>query len=355
MAIGRYRLLDSSEVITATTFTTIALNAANNSAGSVFALEGGHGAITAVMFNATAITSPPTYTVSLQGITSRATPNGTVYGGGTATGTVIPAVGINTVTLATPYSGTPGDQVQIVINSASALAGATATIATRVTSAGGSVGLPYAAQQSGGTWAVVTAGAPAIVPIYADGYVGTGFVCPSSFANSAPTSSSNPLYVGNTFTAPIDCVCTGVYLSARVASGSNFVLSVYSGATPTLVGSAPTFVVDKMASNTGGVFAHFVPLSASLSMTAGTQYRFVLNMTSATAFTTQVVPTFSSQAIRESYSGLLFATTSPSTVAFTDNQLAVYPIVPKIESVTASSGGGLGRARVFTEGGINDK
>jgi len=62
-------------------------------------------------------------------------------------------------------------------------------------------------------------------------------------------------------------------------------------------------------------------------------------MTSATAFTTQVVPTFSTQAIRESYSGLLFATTSPSTVAFTDNQLAVYPIVPKIESVTASSGG----------------
>jgi hypothetical protein len=355
MAIGRYRLLDSAEAITANTFTTIALNAANNSAGSVFAFEGGHGAITAVMFNATSITTPPTYTVTLQGVTSRATPNGTVYGGGTATGTVIPAVGINTVSLATPYSGTPGDQIQIVINSASAGAGATATIATRVTSAGGSFGLPYAAQQSAGTWAVVTAGAAAIVPIYSDGYVGTGFVCPASMANSTPTSSSNPFYVGNSFTPPDDCVCTGVYLSARVSSGSNFVVSVYSGSTPTLVGAAPTFVVDKMASGVGGVFAHFVPLSAALSMAAGIQYRFLLNMTSATAFNTMVVPTFSTQAIREAYSGLLFATTSPSTVSFTDNQLAVYPLVPKVESVTASAGGGASRSRIFTEGGINDK
>ena len=78
-------------------------------------------------------------------------------------------------------------------------------------------------------------------------------------------------------------------------------------------------------------------------------------MTSATAFTTQVVPTFSTQAIREAYSGLLFATTSPSTVSFTDNQLAVYPLVPKIESLTASASGGTSRSRIFTEGGINDK
>ena len=339
MAIGRYRLLDSFEVITATTFTTIALNAANNSAGSVFSFEGGHGAITSVMFNTTAITSPPTYTVSLQGVTSRATPNGTVYGGGTATGTVIPAVGINTVTLATPYSGTPGDQIQSVINSASAAAGATATVATRVTSAGGSFGLPYAAQQSAGTWSAVTAGMAAIVPIYSDGYVGTGFVCPASFANSLPTSSSNPYYVGNSFTPPVACVCNGVYISVRVNAGSDFVVSVYSGSAPTLVGASPTVVVDKLTVAASGVFQMFVPLSASLSMSANTQYRFVINMTTATAFSTQVVATFSSQAIRESYSGLLFATTSPSTVSFTDNQLAVYPIVPKIESVTASAGG----------------
>ena len=151
MAIGRFRLLDSWEVLSSTVFTSFALNAANNSAGSVFAFEGGHGAITKVMFNATSITSPPTYTVGLQGVASRATPNGTVYGGGTATGTVIPVVGINTVILATPYSGTAGDQVQTVINSASAAVGATASIVTRITNAGGSVGLPYAAQQSAGS------------------------------------------------------------------------------------------------------------------------------------------------------------------------------------------------------------
>ena len=354
MAIGRYRLLDASEIITSTTLTAFALNAANNSAGAVFAFEGGHGAITSIMFNATAITSPPTYTVSLQGVTSRATPNGTVYGGGTATGTVIPAVGINTVTLGTPYSGTPGDQIAIVINSASAAAGATASVVTRVTSAGGTPGSSYPTQQSAGTWSVSLAGAPAICPIYADGYMGTGFVCPSSLANSLPTSSSNPYYVGNTFTPPVACVCNGVYLSVRVSAGSDFVVSVYSGSTPSLVGTSPTFSVDKLASVTSSTVALFVPLSASLSMTANTQYRFVLNMTTATAFTSQTVPTFATQAIRESYSGLLYATTSPSSVSFTDNQLAVYPIVPKIESFTTSSGG-TSRSRVFNEGGINDK
>jgi len=350
MAIGRYKLLDLAEVITSTSLTTIALNASNSSAGSLFAFEGGHGAITSVMFNATAITSPPTYTVSLQGVTSRATPNGTVYGGGTAIGTVIPAVGINTVTLGTAYAGTPGDQIAIVITSASAAAGATATVGTRVTNASGSFGLPYAAQQSAGTWSAVTAGIAAIAPIYADGSVGTGFCCPSSLTNSLPTSSSNPYFVGSSFTPPVACVCNGVWISVRATAGSDFVVSVYSGSTPTLVGTSPTVAVDKMTSSTSVVLPMFVPLSASLSMTANTQYRFVINMTTATALGTQIVPTFSTQAIRESYSGLLYATTSPSTVSFTDNQLAVYPIVPKIESFTASSGGGVMFQRGMTGG-----
>lgn len=355
MAIGRYRLLDSGEIITANTFTTIALNATNNSAGAILSFEGGHGSMVGVVFNATAITSPPTYTVSAQGVTSRGTPNGTVYGGGTALGTAIPAVGINTVLLGAAFAGTPGDQVAIVINSASASAGATATIATRVTSAGGSQGSPYAIQQSSGVWSAVTAGMPSISPLYADGSIGTGFVCPASFANSLPTSSSNPYFVGNSFTPPIDCVCTGVYLGVRVATGSDFVVSVYSGSSPTLVGTTPTFSVDKLTVSTGGAFPIFVPLSAALSMVANTQYRFALNMTSATAFTTQIVATFSSQAIRESYSGLLYATTSPSLVGFTDNQLAVYPLSPKIDSFTVSAGSGTSRSRIFTEGGINDK
>jgi len=350
MAIGRYRLLDSWEIITSTSLTTIALNAANNSAGSVFAFEGGHGAITSIMFNATAITSPPTFTVSLQGVTSRGTPNGTVYGGGTATGTVIPAVGINTVTLGTSYSGTPGDQIETVINSASAAAGANATIGVRVTNSGGSVGVPYAAQQSAGTWSVVTAGMPAIAPIYADGYVGTGFYCPASLASSLPTSSSNPYFVGNSYTPPVACVCNGVYVVARTQAGSDFVVSVYSGSTPTLVGTSPTVSVDKMTASTSVVLPMFVPLSASLSMSANTQYRFVINMTTATSLGTLIVPTFSTQAIREARSGLLYATTSPSSVSFTDNQLAFYPIIPNIESLTASSGGGVMFQRGMTGG-----
>lgn len=336
MALARNRLLDSWEAISSASFTTFALNASNNSAGAIGVFEGGHGAITGVIFNATTITTPPTYTVSLQGVTSRGTPNGTVYGGGTATGTVIPAVGVNTVTFGTAYSGTPGDQLAIVINSASAAAGATATIATRITNAGGTVGSPYAIQQSAGTWSVVTAGMPSIALLYADGTIGTSFICPASMSSYSPVSGN--YYAGNAYTSTISRVCNGVYLYARVAAGSDFTLSVFSGAS-TLVGTSPTFSVDKMTASAGGVFPIWVPLSASLSVVANTTYRFMINLTTANNFTTWVIPAFSSQAFREAYCGSMYATTSPSSVSFTDSLTSVYMIVPKFETETGGGGG----------------
>jgi len=336
MALARNRLLDAWEAISSASFTTFALNASNNSAGAIGVFEGGHGAITGVIFNATAITTPPTYTVSLQGVTSRGTPNGTVYGGGTATGTVIPAVGVNTVTFGTAYSGTPGDQIAIVINSASAAAGATATIATRITNAGGTVGSPYAIQQSAGTWSVVTAGMPSIALLYADGTIGTSFVCPSSLGSYSPVAGN--YYAGNAYTSTISRVCNGVYLYARVFAGSDFTVSVFSGAS-TLVGTSTTFSVDKLTASAGQVFPIWVPLSASLSMAANTTYRFVINLTTANNFTTWVIPAFSSQAFREAYCGGMYATTSPSSVSFTDSLTSVYMIVPKFETETGGGGG----------------
>jgi len=336
MALARNRLLDSWEAISSASFTTFALNASNNSAGSIGVFEGGHGAITGVIFNATAITAPPTYTVSLQGVTSRGTPNGTVYGGGAATGTVIPAVGVNTVTFGTSYAGTPGDQIAIVINSASAAAGATATIATRITNAGGTVNSPYAIQQSAGTWSVITAGIPSIAPVYADGTIGTSFVCPSSLGSYAPVAGN--YYAGNAYTSTVARVCNGVYVYARVAAGSDFTVSVFSGAS-TLVGTSTTFSVDKLAVTAGGVYPIWVPLSASLSMAANTTYRFVINLTTANNFTTWVIPAFSSQTFREAYSGGMYATTSPSVVSFTDSLSSVYMIVPKFETETGGGGG----------------
>jgi hypothetical protein len=336
MAVSRNRLLDAYEALTNTSFNTIALNASNNSAGSIGTFEGGHGAITGVIFNATAITTPPTYTVSLQGVTSRGTPSGTVYGGGTATGTVIPAVGINTVTFGTAYSGTPGDQIAIVINSASAAAGATATVATRITNMGGTSSSPYAIQQSAGTWSVVTAGMPSIAPVYSDGTIGTSFVCPSSMVNYSPVSSN--YYAGNAYTSTIARVCNGVYVYARVIAGSDFTVSVFSGSS-TLVGTSPTFSVDKLTASTSTPTPIWVPLSSSLSMAANTTYRFVINLTTANNFGNWIIPTFSTQAFREAYSGLMYATTSPTSVSFTDSLTSVYMIVPKFETETSGGGG----------------
>jgi len=350
MAYGRNRQLDGGEVISASSLTTIALNAANQSAGVILFFEPGHGAITSIIFNATAITSPPTFTASLYGVLSRATPNTTIYGSGTATGTVIPVVGINTVTLGTPYAGTPGDQIAVVINSASAAAGANATVGTRVSCGIGTMGLPYGIQQVAGTWSAVTAGMPCIGVVYADGTISTGCIVPLSLANTLPGGTAGTYYVASVYSSTISRVCNGVYVTVRINTGSDFSVSLFSGsgASPTLVGTAVSVAVDKMFVATGGVYQIFVPFSASLTLAANVVYRFAVNMNSATGFITFVTATFGSVAHRQSYSGDMYASVGTSAGVFTDTTTAVSPIVPRFDSETA--GGGVMFQRGMTGG-----
>jgi hypothetical protein len=129
-----------------------------------------------------------------------------------------------------------------------------------------------------------------------------------------------------------------VYLYARVSAGADFTVSVFSGAS-TLVGTSTTFSVDKLTASAGQVFPIWVPLSASLSVVANTTYRFMINLTTANNFNTWVIPVFSSQAFREAYCGSMYATTSPSSVSFTDSLTSVYMIVPKFETETGGGGG----------------
>ena len=356
MAYGRGRQLDGGEVISSSSLTTIALNASNQSAGVILFFEPGHGSIVSIIFNATAITTPPTFTASLYGVLSRATPNTTIYGSGTATGTVIPAVGLNTVTLGTPYAGTAGDQIAVVINSAAATVGVSATVGTRVSCGIGTVGLPYGIQQVAGTWSAVTAGIPCIGVVYADGTISTGCIVPSSLANTLPGGTAGTYYVASVYSSTISRVCNGVYVSVRVNTGSDFSLSVFSGSstTPTLVGSAVSVGVDKMFVALGGVYQIFVPFSASLTIVPNTVYRFAVNMNSATAFVTFVTATFGSVSHRQSYSGDMYASVGTNAGVFTDATTAVSPIVPRFDSESAG-GGGASRSRIFTEGGMNDK
>ena len=352
MAYGRQRQLDGGEIIAASSLTTIALNAANQSAGVILFFEPGHGSITSIIFNATSITSPPTYTASLQGVTSRATPNGTVYAGGAATGTVIPAVGVNTVTLGTPYAGTAGDQIAVVINSASAAAGSTATVGSRVSCGIGTMGLPYGIQQVAGTWSAVTAGMACIGVVYADGTISTGCIVPSALANTVPGGTAGTYYVASVYSSTISRVCNGVYITTRINASSDFSVSVFSGSgtSPTLIGTAVSVAVDKMVVATGGSYQIFVPFSASLTLVANTVYRFAVNMNSATAFATFVATTFSTVAHRQSYSGDMYGSNGTSAGVFTDSTTTVYGIVPRFDSETATSGGGVMFQRGMTGG-----
>ncbi len=331
---------------------SLALNASNNAIAGFFQYEGGHGAIVGAVYNCQAITSPPVYRLGLQGITSRATPDGTVKGSGTAKFDLTPTVGAaQTVTFDSPFTGSAGDALALVIAYLSGTVGAsnTATFATRV-NAMGPFYCPYAATQTAGTWAAVQ-GLPYLSPIYNDGYVGRRCNCPKSYVSLAPTNASNPLYYGNLFTPAMAGVLSGAYMMFRPVAGSTFTLSLFEGSNTTPV-STTSFNPDLLSFTTAAIGPHFIPVP-SYSMLAGTTYRLVFSMTSSTAFGNCVGNSYNLLAHHVAAVGApVFATTAPSGAAsWTNydgtvaNDYRVYPIIPCIDSFVGSGflpiGGGL--------------
>jgi hypothetical protein len=339
------RLLDPFSVLGSTSYTTLLLNSATNAVGSVLSYEGGRGSAIGIVVYVSTISSPTTpFTVNVFGVSAKATPNTTPY---TTAPTFTPVVGVNQVLFATPYAGTPGDQIAITVSSALASASVNATMGTRVSAAIGTIGSPYGIQQVAGTWSIVSAGPPAIGLLYADGTVSTGVLCPSTLTNYSLTSTSNPYFVGNSYTALTTKICVGVEVYVRVSTGSDFSLSVYSGAssTPTLINTI-AFNVDKMTISTGGAYPVFVPLLSPLTIVPGTTYRFLINATTANAFTTLIASVFPSTIIRQSSCGdLSLVTSATSTINCVDTFAGIAPVSPVFYTETASSSGGVSAAR----------
>ena len=115
--------------------------------------------ITRLGCNASAIESPPTYKISIQGVSTSAagTPDGTIKGGGSpASATFVPTVGFDWITLDNSYNVTQGEMIAIVIEYESGTIGASndAAFALAQITSGFNRGAPLTttSTDTGSTW-----------------------------------------------------------------------------------------------------------------------------------------------------------------------------------------------------------
>ena len=315
-----------------------------NGCGAVFLCECGiHGAIKAIAVKTTAITSPPTFRASLQSVASRL-PTGTILGSTTAYADFTPAVGFSEIALGTPYTGTTGDLIAVCLSYQTGTIGASnnATFNYAVAN-GGAVGqAPFpVSQNNSGTWSVNTSQSPMICPIYNDGYYGRGFWAANTIASTSFINTSNPKYYGSKWTPQIGGVFSGAWAGVRPATGSSFMVTLYDGTTA----QSTSVTVDPNTALPANSYGnYFVPMP-SFTLVSGTAYRLVISMTTGTAFTTFYGSSFwTAPGINSAWGPLYGTTGSSGSLTWTDydgtttNDFRAYPVVPQIDSLTASGG-----------------
>jgi hypothetical protein len=328
-----------------TTLTTMAMTVSNNGVGSVGIAEPGRGAVVAIAVPVTAITSPPVHRVSIQGVSSRGTPDGTIKGSGTAKGDFTPTVGVNIITLDSPYTPAANELLFFAVQYLSGTVGASnrSTLGARIPSQA-SLGTPYNSTLTAGTWATLN-GSPCVTPIYADGSYGRGFAASTTITSLLPTNASNPFYFGSSLTPSLGCVSTGAVVNVRpAASGSSFVVSLFEGANPTPVATSGTINPDLTAVSIATIMPQLVPLPA-YTLTAGTIYRWVVSMTSSTAFVANNYVVFPNQAALQAFFGPLLGTVGDSSANWTDDGSSTwraFGVIPCLDNF-ASSGVTKGR------------
>jgi hypothetical protein len=262
-----------------------------------------------------------------------------VKGSTTAKADLSPAAtGVATATFDSSYTPSANELLAAVVAYQSGTVGASNTITIAVSrSTNGSFVSPYNSAETGGVWTPV-ASVPSLAPVYADGYVGRRFCIASSFTNNTPTSASNPLYYGSTFMPALQCTCSGACVVLRAPTGASFKLSVFEGSNTTAIAST-TYNPDLLEGTASNIQVLLVALPG-FTMKAGTLYRFVVSMTTTTAFTSFLSATFANAADIQAYWGPLGGTTGSSgSLVWTDNSLVAYPVIPCIDTIAAASGG----------------
>lgn len=336
-------LADVRMALANTNSQTVAMSASNNALASFFAAESGHGAIVGMLYLCTAVSAPPAYRFSLQGISARGTPDGTVKGGASpASITLTPSAGFFQATFTNPYIPTAGELLSVACEYASGTVGAgnRISLTARGVQLGTNATLPYSYVQSAGSWAVANGGAPCMAPVYADGYVARGFCAFSTLTNNVAAST---LY-GSVLTPSVPMSLSAALVGIWPAAGSYVQATLYEGASTTIasttaVAQSQNFSCDLMCSLASAVNGLLLPMP-SYTMKAGTTYRLVAS-NSGTAYTSFPAAVFDRQPALQAAWGPLAGTIGAGgtwTDYASGSDWRAIPVIPCVDTV---SGGGL--------------
>jgi hypothetical protein len=339
------------------TFTTLQLNSvgegSETKAGSVFIapIAGATSKITKAGFRITAVTgTPATYRVSLQGVTAATgLPDGTIK-----SGTGSNDVYVDVDPSATGWSGwltlggggyspTQGEALAVVVAPVDDPSSANVTVAYGYTIQASVSLSPFGVVMAAGTWAISTK-PPMIGVQYANGVVPNGILCISAGTDQAWSTSNAPLYRGIKWTPPLTCRLVGAYVWMRPAAGSDFALELFSDKTEVL---SVDVDVSQVLSSVGGNYLIYVPFTPT-TLTANSVYRILVQPATTTAFTSFLAWTFPDAASLRSMYGSLYGTTLTSdkaTAVDYDNAsdgYRFYGVIPVIDQITLSAGGGMG-------------
>ena len=329
-------------------WTTFACNASNTQMATFLAAENvaTHGTINSIFAYCTAVTSPPSFQFSIQGITSRGTPDGVIKGvSNSAYGTATPSVGAMNVSLGTPFSATEGQALSIVIGSSSATGSANATFVSHLSP--GSQ-LPYASTETTGAW-TATSTLPAIGVIYNDGFISRGTWRGTAVTNNTLTYNGSSTFnsYGSYFTPNLSAVMSGAYVLLLPAAGSYVQCTLYEGSSTTVasttnVSQSANFSCDLLYGSTASQAMSYIPMP-SYTLKAGTVYRLMVQ-NSGTAWASFYSYSMSSAAALNALCVPWTGTsqTNPGT-SFTDQTTTIYPVAPEIDSFISAGGLALGQ------------
>lgn len=245
------------------------------------------GTLTHISIRLNTVTQDGTATARVETmVTSTGRPSGTLaYTNATGSLPVtIGMAGALTIPINSPtgITVTQGDKVGIVIGNSNAIYSIFVGNTYDTTQPGTNANsFPCGQFWNGSSWTVYSTANMAICLQYSDGPVTPGG-CATLQTTSTVSSAvgTSPVYVGNRFTLPMNCVCTGAWVSSDL-DGDSTIRLIDANGTSTM-GSAVL-----LAACRGAITAalSYVTFPSAITLLKNQYYRIVIQATSATAST----------------------------------------------------------------------
>lgn len=269
----------------------VVLDAADEKAGCVVAIAKA-GTISKIVWATRTVTTGATLDVRLETVdAATGSPSGTLWGTTTNASRVLADADDNTIITDTLTAGAVvavGDVVAVVISNPAASFGNFQVAAMNKDTSGGRPIVPYSLLFSAGAWGKsVTVGPLMIAFEYSDGsYVPlAGIHCPASaMTSTAISTASTPDVAGLRFQTAYPLRASGAI--GLIDGDGDFIIRLVTTAYHQVNGtgilaSTPTIDKDIRQANVAGLY--YYPFTATADLSPNTNYRLVIEPTTATA------------------------------------------------------------------------